>query len=329
VVLSCVKRGSLQTSESAGKTAAAGRARPEVEIWLAAMTSTETSPAGQRAAFTDPIAKVSLWTLLPLVLVASVIALAITGQEASEELENKAQALGVALSIIAWWRWAVLDVTRRAGFVSPAPGVGTVLKPAAEVALAGILTTLAWLVLEHLLRLPIIGLVEAPTLVRTKSGSEIVVLSVLVVVVVAPAAEELFFRGALFRKWRLRWGAGKIALATSVLFALGHSRFVTTCLFALALAVLYTTTRTIWAPVIAHMLNNLFPAALTIALPLIPREALAAAADWPLQLAALVPGLAGAFWLVRFIRRGWHTLSHPVDGVTERADVVPSSISSE
>jgi membrane protease YdiL (CAAX protease family) len=284
--------------------------------------------AEPRTACADPIAKVGLWTLLPVVLGASAVALAVVGQAPPPELENKAQALGIALAVIGWWRWVVADVTRRAGFVAPVPSVWSVLKPAAQVALASILATLLWVVMEHLLRLPRIGLVQAPTLVDSRSGGETQALSALVVVLVAPVAEELFFRGSLFRKWRLRWGGGKAALATSVLFALLHSSSITSGLFGLAMVMLYTTTRTIWTPVVAHLLNNLFPVVMTVARPVIPDQVLAAAAGWPFQLAALVPGLAGTFWLLRFIRRSWHTLSDPVDGVTGGHDAAPSSLSS-
>jgi membrane protease YdiL (CAAX protease family) len=284
--------------------------------------------AEERRASLDPIAKVPIWTLLPVVIVVGAVSQAVVGQALSPELENKALLLVVALAVIGWWRWTVADVTRRARFFARMPSVGNVLKPAAKVALAGILTTLLWVVIQHQLRLPRIGLVEAPTAVDTRTGGGTEALSVLAFVFAGPAAEELFFRGSLFRKWRLRWGGGKAALATSVLFGLLHSTPITTSLFGLALVMLYTTTRTIWAPVVAHMLNNLFPVVLTLAGPLLPYELLAAAATQPVQLAALVPALAGTFWLVRFIWRSRHTLADPVDGVTADSGATPSSISS-
>jgi CAAX prenyl protease-like protein len=128
-------------------------------------------------------------------------------------------------------------------------------------------------------------------------------------------AEEMLFRGALFRKWRLKLGPGKAAVLTSVLFGLAHSSAPTSALTALSLAVLYTTTRTIWAPVAAHVMNNLFAVSMAHSGRLLPLAVLEALSDWPLQLAGMVPALFGTFWLVRFVRRGWHTLGDSVDGV--------------
>jgi len=124
----------------------------------------------------------------------------------------------------------------------------------------------------------------------------------------------MLFRGALFRKWRLRLGPGRAALVTSVLFGLMHANPPTSILFALSMSVLYTTTRTLWAPVAAHVINNLFTVGLANSGRFLPLAVLQAAADWPLQLASLVPGLLGTWWLVRFLRRGWHTLGDPVHG---------------
>jgi membrane protease YdiL (CAAX protease family) len=264
---------------------------------------------------TDPIATVSLWHLLPLLCVASAVAVVLVGHPSPPELEKKVQALAMAAAVVAWWRWVVADATRRAGFRAVLPRAGAVLRQAGMVALCSFLLTMVWMTVRSWIDLPSLGLVKAPTLIDNKSSLEIRALSVLAVGLLAPAAEELLFRGALFRKWRLSWGARNAALVTSVLFGFMHSQPVTSSLFALSMAVLYTTTRTIWAPVAAHMLNNLLAIALLSAIPVIPTALLVAAADVRVQLAALVPGIAGAFWLVRFLRRNWHTLGDPVDGV--------------
>jgi hypothetical protein len=71
--------------------------------------------------------------------------------------------------------------------------------------------------------------------------------------------------------------------------------------------------------VVAHIVNNLFGVTLVNFVHLLPLAVLQAAADWRLQLASLVPGLLGTWWLARFLRRGWHTLGDPVHG--ERVSV--------
>ena len=104
----------------------------------------------------------------------------------------------------------------------------------------------------------------------------------------------MLFRGALFRKWRLRLGPGKAALLSSVLFGLGHAVPITSGSNALALAVLYTTTRTLWAPVVAHVMNNLVTVALANCPHVLPPALLLeAVTDWRLQWASAVPALLG------------------------------------
>ena len=188
------------------------------------------------------------------------------------------------------------------------------MKLSSKVALGGILATLVWLLLKNALGLTRMGWVEAPTAVASEPTAQSLVLTVLRVALLAPVAEEMLFRGALFRKWRLSLGPGKAALVTSVLFGLMHVDLPSSVLFALSMAVLYTTTRTLWAPLVAHVINNLFSVALSHSVHLLPLAVLQAATDWPLQLASLVPGLLGTWWLVCFLRRGWHTLGDPVHG---------------
>jgi membrane protease YdiL (CAAX protease family) len=239
------------------------------------------------------------------------------GLSLSPSLEEKANAVGVFATIVVWWLWIVAGTTRRAGFRTPAPKVGAVLKLSSQVALAGLLASLVWVLVDHVLGLPPLGL-RAPSALGTGGralGS--LAFDVFLVALLAPVAEEMVFRGALFRKWRLKWGPGKAALVTSVLFALLHPSPVTAGLFALSMAVLYTTTRTLWAPVVAHVINNLLP---TLFQHLLPLAALEVAADRRVQVAFLVPGLFGTWWLVRFLRRGWHTLGDPVHGVLAPAE---------
>lgn len=96
------------------------------------------------------------------------------------------------------------------------------------------------------------------------------VLLVALVVVLAPAYEELLFRRVLFGRL---WAAGRPLLGlvlSSMVFALmhefpgsgGNSMQATTWLWLLysamgaAYAVLYRHTGTLWAPILAHAINN-------------------------------------------------------------------------
>jgi membrane protease YdiL (CAAX protease family) len=84
------------------------------------------------------------------------------------------------------------------------------------------------------------------------------VLAVLVFVGLAAVGEELFFRGALQRMLRPRWGRGSV-LASGLLFAgfhfdLLHLPFLLTA--GLLLAWLYERSGRLWVPLGAHVIHN-------------------------------------------------------------------------
>lgn len=276
---------------------------------------TQNHRAEHRTSSTDPIATVRLWPVLPLIFLAGILVAILLPRSPSPELEENAYAVAVFVAIVVWWQDAVAGATRRAGFQPSRPSTGAVLLLASKVALSVVMAKLVWLLLEHTLGLPRIGLVNLSPLGASERTAQWFTFNVFLGALLAPVAEEMLFRGALFRKWRLRWGPGKAAVLTSVLFGLAHTNAPTAALSALSMAVLYTTTRTIWAPVTAHAMNNLFAIVLGHSAHLLPLAVLEAAADWRLQVGFLVPGLLGTIWLVRFLRRGWHTLGDPVHGV--------------
>ncbi len=276
---------------------------------------TQNRRAESRTSSTDPIAAVTLWSLLPAFIGSRLVVWVVLGESPQPGLEEKVTAVVTFAAIVAWWLWVIAGATRRAGFRSSIPSVGAVLKLSSKVALGGIMVNLLWSLLDHALQLPRIGLVTASKLVTGEQTAQSFAFTVLLVALLGPVAEEMLFRGTLFRKWRLCWGPGKAALLTSVLFGLGHAVPITAALHALALAVLYTTTRTLWAPVAAHLMNNLFTVTLAKVLHRVPSALLLeAATDWRLQWASAVPALLGTWWLIRFVRRGWHTLGDPVHG---------------
>jgi membrane protease YdiL (CAAX protease family) len=89
----------------------------------------------------------------------------------------------------------------------------------------------------------------------------IAVTAVLLIVLLAPVAEELFFRGFLFAGLRSRWSLWPAALTSGLIFGLVHAPTgVTTVVplaaLGLALCWLYDRTGSLWPCVIAHMINN-------------------------------------------------------------------------
>jgi membrane protease YdiL (CAAX protease family) len=81
-------------------------------------------------------------------------------------------------------------------------------------------------------------------------------LIVLSVVVLAPFIEELLYRFYLFRRWSEKWGVYWGGAASSILFAIGHSDILGALLFGLILCFVYWRTRSLWACVFIHGLNN-------------------------------------------------------------------------
>src|SRR5690606_3821612 len=85
------------------------------------------------------------------------------------------------------------------------------------------------------------------------------IIAFVSLVVVAPVAEEVLFRGYLLgklRKYVPLWGA---ILITSVLFGIVHFQWnVGIDVFALSivLCILRVVSRGLWAPIMLHMLKN-------------------------------------------------------------------------
>jgi membrane protease YdiL (CAAX protease family) len=89
----------------------------------------------------------------------------------------------------------------------------------------------------------------------------IAVLAVVMIVGLAPIAEELFFRGFLFAGLRTRWSLWPAAITSGLIFGLVHAptgitTVVPLAVLGLALCWLYDRTGSLWPCVIAHMINN-------------------------------------------------------------------------
>lgn len=125
----------------------------------------------------------------------------------------------------------------------------------------------AWEALQELYPgLEQLGLDQLQAIETVKSLAEQTSPAVLfALIAVAPAiAEELIFRGVIGRGLVARWGvAGGIALS-SVLFAAAHvypPHAAALIPLAVFIHVSYLATRSIWAPMLVHLLNNGFAAA--------------------------------------------------------------------
>lgn len=83
--------------------------------------------------------------------------------------------------------------------------------------------------------------------------------TLLAVVVIAPVAEELLFRGMLTEMLRRHTGTAAAVIVSSVVFALMHLQpavMIDAFLAGMALCYIYFLTRSIYACILLHMFNN-------------------------------------------------------------------------
>lgn len=80
-----------------------------------------------------------------------------------------------------------------------------------------------------------------------------------VVVLLAPLAEELFFRGLLYGTWRKRLGPWPAAILSSLFFGMVHlQRVLPLTVVGIFFARSYEESETLWVPVLAHTVLNAF-----------------------------------------------------------------------
>jgi CAAX protease family protein len=92
-------------------------------------------------------------------------------------------------------------------------------------------------------------------------GIGIALFAVISIIVLAPLAEEIFFRGFFFAGLRKRWSLWPAALLSGAIFGLVHAPTGPTAAIPLAglgvgLAWLYNKTGSLYPSILAHFLNN-------------------------------------------------------------------------
>ena len=78
-------------------------------------------------------------------------------------------------------------------------------------------------------------------------------------IVIAPISEELFFRGVLFNRLKIRTGVIAAMLISSTIFALGHEfgGIISAFLFGMCMCIIYLKTDNILMTMSIHFINNL------------------------------------------------------------------------
>ena len=97
------------------------------------------------------------------------------------------------------------------------------------------------------------------------------------VLILALVIEEFLFRGILFTRWSVKWGTTAVIIISSLLFGSLHLDIVGALMFGIMMCVLYMRTKTLWIPVVVHILCNML---------VIGLEALAITGVWSIEINA-------------------------------------------
>ncbi len=84
-----------------------------------------------------------------------------------------------------------------------------------------------------------------------------VVGTILMATLIGPIAEELVFRGLLYRAWERQYGWVVSMILTSTVFALYHSHFIPSFLGSIVYVCIYRRTGTLRAAIYVHSVFNL------------------------------------------------------------------------
>jgi membrane protease YdiL (CAAX protease family) len=78
-------------------------------------------------------------------------------------------------------------------------------------------------------------------------------------VVIAPVAEEIFFRGFVYQAFRNSYGVWPGAILSGLVFGVIHFEFfklVQLAALGVILALLFEKTHSLWPPIMLHAINN-------------------------------------------------------------------------
>ena len=168
-------------------------------------------------------------------------------------------SVGELLMLLAAWRFSSFKYRcgwHSLGFRYPRK-LGNAVRLVIIALILSFLASLIYAIIITALGLNSLQATEPPSeLVETSAG---VAVFAILAVLVAPIAEETFFRGFVFpgigRKYGMWWGA----IASAVLFAVMHGSLGAlfgTFVIGLVLAWVYVRTRSIWACIGCHAAYN-------------------------------------------------------------------------
>ena len=163
--------------------------------------------------------------------------------------------LELTLVAAAYW-WGPRAVGRARSLLGPARlAARATVGWAALAFFASIVVTLAYVVALA----SFTGDVAVPPPIPASFLERLPLLTVALVVLVGPAAEELFFRGFCFAGLLSRWGLWPAALVSSAVFGVAHvdpALMGPAAVSGFVFAWVYWRTGSLWPVVLAHMARN-------------------------------------------------------------------------
>ena len=219
----------------------------------------------------NPFLKLRTRTLIPWVIIGTIIVfvlLSIADAVTQADLLDSATGdlvgqIGVYAAVAVWIAYACrnsgADLGRLIGRVPPGfnwfPAVGL-------LATALVFSIGSWYVTAYLLSRLVPGTMEWLMTLETPVADSVVshALSTIIVIVIAPAVEEVLFRGILIGRWATKWRLRTAVVATALVFGILHVfNIVGATALGLITALLYLQTGTLIVPIAFHAANNLVP----------------------------------------------------------------------
>lgn len=257
---------------------------------------------GQTKSFDAQLARARVWTLF-VVFLGTYLGLIVFDRlmlQWPEPVRGVVSASGAALAALLWWGGVIVPKLKGWRLLTGDLPSGAMWPWVFGVGALPLMFQLASWAFRY-------SSTDAALAPPTSSLTGLVLHGALFVLIL-PVCEELLFRGILFRALRPRLGGAWAAVLSSALFALLHVNPVGAMLFGFANVLLYTRTRSLWACMAAHALNNLIVVGMEQA------EQRRAVVIWLSQHPeiTLPVMLACAVWLRWFMGQNWRTLADPL-----------------
>jgi uncharacterized protein len=99
-----------------------------------------------------------------------------------------------------------------------------------------------------------------PAILASFANPYTTLLAFVIIGFLVPLAEEIFFRGVLYRWLRDRWGRNTGMIVSSMIFGVVHFELtsaISAFIYGLALAWIYERLRSLWSSTLVHALNNI------------------------------------------------------------------------